>query len=170
MTKIKTYLLLFLFSCSATIKSEAKIQNQINLKSILPQELNKIKQGSISESFIGKRMYINTVIGNDMNYTQEYILTEIDMTSKNGYFYGTTIQFNNNYTFTCSYSAQCWNDCFPSSTGRYKIVDNNHISIFVKDFKQSGMCDVKHIKLNTDLGIYKITKNKDKTLKLTKSK
>ncbi|MBS7229581.1 hypothetical protein KHA90_00970 [Flavobacterium psychroterrae] len=123
---------------------------------------------SYSQNIFEEYWHISEVIGQDTENTKEYILYKIDKNDKYS-LYGTKIIFNSNNSFICNYSAKCGNDCFPSSVGTYKIIDNKHINLFVKQFKQSGDCESKKSISNLEMGKYFLSQKSDKIIKLIKS-
>lgn len=123
-----------------------------------------------AQDIVGKHWYINAIIGGDMQNTQAFTLSKVVLNTKNQFLYGNSIIFNDNNTFSCSYSAPCGNDCFPSSTGTFKMIDDKHIQLFVIEYDQQGDCESKHIELNKDLGIYYILNESDEIIKLVKGK
>lgn len=141
---------------------------QKKMKSILYIMIVFFFHNSYSQNIFGEYWRVNEIIGQDNENTQEYILHKIDKNNKYS-LYGTKIIFNPDNSFTCDYSAKCGNDCFPSSFGTYKIIDNKHINLFVKVFEQSGDCDSKKNRLNLDMGKYFISQKSDKVVKLIKS-
>ena len=54
----------------------------------------------------------------------EYSLSQLGFDRFN---YGNNITLNTNQTFVCDYSAECGNDCFTTTIGKYKIIDENYI-------------------------------------------
>ncbi|MBJ2123193.1 hypothetical protein [Flavobacterium sp. IB48] len=122
-----------------------------------------------SQNLLNEHWNISEIIGQDTTNTGEFTLHWNDKTDKYYSIYGMKIIFKKDNSFVCSYSAKCGNDCFPSSIGMFKMIDRKHISLFVKEFQQSGDCDSKNIKLNLSLGNYYISKKSDKIIKLIKS-
>ncbi len=120
-----------------------------------------------SQDIIGS-WKINQVIAEKTKNPQEYVLYKIDTSNKYYSTYGTKIVFNRNGTFHCSYSAPCGNDCFPSSSGTFKMTDDKHVSFYVKKFSQVGDCEHKDLKLNLNLGLYYLAIN-SANIKLIKS-
>lgn len=170
MTNLKTYILFFgLFACNSNVKTESIIKKTVEKNLISQKELSEIRQSFYAQKVFGEYWYINKIIGNDMQNTQEFTLNKIELTSKDDFIYGNKIIFNNDNTFNSNYSAPCGNDCFPSSTGTFKIIDKKHIKIFVKEFIQVGDCENKKIELNIDLGTYYISKESNEIIKLIKS-
>lgn len=83
--------------------------------------------------------------------TKEYLLTP---QSQNIYEnYGNNISINADQTFTSGYSADCGNDCFTTTKGKYKIIDENYICFYLDEIIQSGECS-GNTKPNKDLGLY----------------
>lgn len=113
--------------------------------------------------------HINKIIGISGDTFEEYELTKIE-DSTDRFDYGNSIHFKEDKTFSCHYSAPCGNDCFPSSTGTYKFIDDNHIEITLLEFKQQGFCETLHKKWNTIIGTFKIESQSETTLTLKKVK
>lgn len=97
----------------------------------------------------------------------EYTLYEHRKVEKAGY--GNRIQFNEDGTFRCSYSAPCGNDCFPFSSGNYRILDNNYIEIIVNYISQDGFCEEINEEGNWNLGNYYMYFGNGGICKLVKS-
>jgi hypothetical protein len=83
--------------------------------------------------------------------TKEYILTPQSPNSFENY--GNNIIFNQDQTFRSSYSAPCGNDCFTSTEGKYKIIDENYMCFYLDEITQSGECS-GNSKPNEDLGLF----------------
>lgn len=139
------------------------------MKYILTLLITLLSYNMHSQNIFGGKWNISEIIGQDTKYTQEYTLSKIDQSDKNYVMHGTKISFDKDNTFNCTYSARCGNDCFPSSVGTYKIIDNKHIDLFVKEFSQTGFCEHKKIALNLNLGQYYISQKSDTIIKLIKS-
>lgn len=104
---------------------------------------------------------INTLITN--KETREYTLFPQQNSDGYNYSYGNNISINSNGTFISSYSAPCGNDCFTTSTGKYKMIDENYICIFLEEITQHGEC-FGGSKLNEDLGLFRIYKEEGKII------
>ncbi|MET3020971.1 hypothetical protein [Flavobacterium hydatis] len=139
------------------------------MKYILTLLITLLSYNMHSQNIFGEKWNISEIIGQDTKYTQEYTLSKIDQSDNNYVMQGTKISFDKDNTFNCLYSARCGNDCFPSSVGTYKIIDNKHINLFVKEFRQTGFCEHKKIALNLNLGQYYISQKSDTIIKLIKS-
>lgn len=72
--------------------------------------------------------------------------------------WGTFIHFEEG-TFYTSYSAQCGNDCFQSTIGTFKLLDNNQIEFFVEKITRSGYCSQGTETIQKTLGIYQMTQS-----------
>ncbi|WP_131474491.1 hypothetical protein [Flavobacterium sp. KMS] len=138
------------------------------MKYILTLLITLLSYNMHSQNIIGEYWRISEIIGQDTNYTQEFVLQKMDKDDKPYSMYGNRIFFDKNNTFKCSYSATCGNDCFPSSVGTYKLIDNKHIEIDINEFSQTGDCEQKKIALNLKLRYY-ISQKTDKIIKLIKS-
>lgn len=92
---------------------------------------------------------ISTLIAN--SETKEYLLIS---QSPNRYEnYGNNISINPDQTFISSYSAECGNDCFTTTKGKYKIIDENYICFYLEEIIKRGECSGNSIP-NKDLGVY----------------
>lgn len=101
---------------------------------------------------------INTLKGNwrisqliSNSETQEYILKKQSRDRFDNY--GNTIALNVDQTFSSSYSAECGNDCFTTTKGKYKIIDENYICFYLEAIEKSGDCSGSST-TNEDLGLY----------------
>jgi len=83
--------------------------------------------------------------------TKEYILKNQNPDKFDNY--GNNISLNADQTFISSYSAECGNDCFTTTKGKYKIIDENYICFYLEDIERSGDCS-GNSKPNKDLGLY----------------
>lgn len=99
---------------------------------------------------------INTLITN--KETQEYILNR--KSSEPRSIYGNNITINPDGTFVSGYSAPCGNDCFTSTTGKYKIIDENYICFYLENINHFGECS-GNSEPNEDLGLFRIYKNEN---------
>ena len=93
----------------------------------------------------------------------EFYLTHPEDKEKNT-LYGNSIIFQKDGTFVSQYRADCGNDCFPSSKGTFKKIDDNHIHLRINSFEQHGLTSgctqiVDHTQ--RDLGIFKIKPTKE---------
>jgi hypothetical protein len=82
--------------------------------------------------------------------------------------YGNNIIFKADQTFVSSYSAPCGNDCFTTSTGKYKIIDDNYICFFLDEITRHGECSGV-TKPNKDFGLYYFYKTENGLFNLIKS-
>lgn len=121
-----------------------------------------------SQDLIGKYWSVSEIIGKDTINTGEYTLIKKDTTKRNYSVGGWNMVFKED-KFSSFYTAECGNDCFPRSIGTFKMIDNDHINLFVEEFEQSGQCEYKKMQLNLDLGNYYISKQSDSIIKLIKS-
>lgn len=101
---------------------------------------------------------INSLYGNwrisqliSNSETKEYILKTQSLDRFENY--GNNIAFNEDQTFLSSYSAECGNDCFTTTKGKYKIIDENYICFYLENIEKSGECS-GNSKPNKDLGLY----------------
>lgn len=97
---------------------------------------------------------INHLITN--SETKEYTLTPQSSDKFNNY--GNNISLNFNQTFVSAYSADCGNDCFTTTFGKYKIIDENYICFYLEKIQHHGDC-TGNSEPNKDLGIYYFFKN-----------
>lgn len=82
--------------------------------------------------------------------------------------YGNNITLKTDQTFMSSYSASCGNDCFTTTTGKYKIIDESYICFFLDEITQNGEC-FGETKPNEDFGLYYFYKTEDGSFNLLKS-
>ena len=97
---------------------------------------------------------INHLITN--SETKEYTLTPQSFDKFHNY--GNNISLNSDQTFISAYSAYCGNDCFTTTFGKYKIIDENYICFYLEKIQQNGDC-TGNSEPNKDLGIYYFFKN-----------
>ncbi|MEI7510398.1 MAG: hypothetical protein WCJ62_13150 [Flavobacterium sp.] len=97
---------------------------------------------------------INHLITN--SETKEYTLTPQSTDRFNNY--GNNISFNSDQTFISAYSADCGNDCFTTTIGKYKIIDENYICFYLEKIQHQGNCK-GNSEPNKDLGVYYFFKN-----------
>ncbi|MFV8345419.1 hypothetical protein [Flavobacterium sp. ZB4P13] len=72
--------------------------------------------------------------------------------------YGNNISLNTDQTFLSGYSAECGNDCFTTSKGKYKIIDENYICFYLEEITHRGDCS-GNSQPNKDLGLFYYYKN-----------
>lgn len=82
--------------------------------------------------------------------------------------YGNNITLKADQTFVSSYSAPCGNDCFTTTTGKYKIIDDNYICFFLDEITRHGEC-FGGTKPNEDFGLYYFYKTENGLFNLLKS-
>lgn len=92
---------------------------------------------------------INELIAN--SEVKEYLLSP--QSTNRDENYGNNISINSDQTFISSYSAECGNDCFTTTKGKYKIIDENYICFYLEEIIQSGECS-ENSKPKKDLGLY----------------
>lgn len=97
--------------------------------------------------------------------TKEYNLFPQNPEERN---YGNNITLKTDQTFMSSYSAPCGNDCFTTTAGKYKIIDENYICFFLDEITQNGEC-FGETKPNEDFGLYYFYKTEDGSFNLLKS-
>lgn len=83
--------------------------------------------------------------------------------------YGNSVTFKPDGTFVSAYSADCGNDCFTSSAGRYAWADAHHIKLVADSVKITGECDNQEYTPHAYLGVYGVTQQ-DGQIKLVKEK
>lgn len=90
---------------------------------------------------------------------QTYTLMHIP--AERGYIYGNHIMFDPvNSTFKSFYTAPCGNDCFPSSTGTYKMEGEQQIRLYLTSVAQHGACENYDKDVQQDLGLFLIEVDK----------
>lgn len=119
-----------------------------------------------SQNPLEGKWIINGLLGNFKNDDNElFILT------KDGPYGGYSVTFNKKAKddYFSTYSAECGNDCFPSISGTYVVIDSKHILLVAKTFEQRGYCEKKKISLKNDAANYYIYKVSPKKIFLVKS-
>lgn len=86
---------------------------------------------------------------------ESYTLTKNNDDDTN-FQYGYSISFGDG-TFSTSYSAPCGNDCFPSTYGTYKFINDFTIEIYVDSISRSGYCQLESEEPKRSYGLYKLT-------------
>lgn len=130
----------------------------ILLYGILFHSVNIYSQDQMhTQNLISSIWRIDKIVGIDSNNTQEFIIQPVD-TSNRFWMWGNTIKFDKDSIFKCSYSARCGNDCFPSSTGVFSIIDSLKIQLRVIKINQRGHCTHFQKTLNHTLGTYQLEK------------
>lgn len=92
---------------------------------------------------------INELIANAG--TKEYVLSPQSPRMYENY--GNNIAINPDQSFSSSYSAECGNDCFTTTSGKYKIIDGNYICFYLEGISRHGDCSGNESP-NADLGLY----------------
>jgi hypothetical protein len=82
--------------------------------------------------------------------TKEYYLFP---QNTDDYNFGNHLKLNPDQTFISFYTADCGNDCFTTSKGKYKIIDKNYICFYLEKITQSGDCS-GNTQSDKDLGLY----------------
>ena len=96
--------------------------------------------------------------------TKELYLTNPLTNPEKKMLSGNILTFYTDGTFASKYYARCGNDCFPSSRGTFKKIDDNHIHLGIDWFKQDGeisICPPIDDHTQRDLGIFKIEPTKE---------
>jgi|GEM_PF-735770 len=130
--------LLFLFALTSSCA-----QKQSNYEGF-----DLVTHSSQINSLLGK-WRINELISNPE--TKEFILK--NQSPDRFENYGNNVVFNTDQTFISSYSAECGNDCFTTTKGKYKIINENYICFYLEDIERNGDCS-GNSKPNKDLGLY----------------
>ncbi len=146
-----SFTLVFALSCQDKVKYP-KLSKELQQKYVKP--LNGL-------------WYINGVIG--ANFQDTIKLTKVVLKEGEQMSYGTSIDIKDGI-YEDSYGAPCGNDCFPSSNGKFTMISENQLTVFVKNFKQWGDCENFDKTLNKDLGIYTLMKISDTEINLVKNK
>jgi hypothetical protein len=108
---------------------------------------SEVHQNEIDDLFGSWK--ISSLIANSQ--TEEYFLyPKSDDPSKN---YGNSITLKPDGTFVSAYSADCGNDCFTSTFGKYKMIDENYICFFLEKITHDGDCSGES-EPKKDLGKY----------------
>ncbi|WP_353159740.1 hypothetical protein [Myroides odoratus] len=92
----------------------------------------------------------------------EYVLTPANLTVEATKMerFGNFIEFKEDQTFSCYYTAPCGNDCFTSTAGVYTIIGKNQIVLTLQRLQQDGMC-MQSREETVELGVYDIRKEKE---------
>lgn len=92
---------------------------------------------------------INNFIANEE--TEEYFLYPQNPNPYENY--GINITLKSDGAFISGYSAKCGNDCFTTTFGKYKRIDENYICFFLEKITQTGDC-IGESEPKKDLGKY----------------
>ena len=140
----------------------------ILLFSLLLSTFCGFAQNEISTlDLISSTWKIDKIVGLDSANINEFVLEPVDRSNR-FWMWGNTIKFGKDSIFTCDYSAPCGNDCFPSSTGIYTIIDSLRIQLRLKEIQQRGDCHNFEKTLITVLGTYQIEKQDSVSYSLIK--
>ncbi|MGC4041505.1 MAG: hypothetical protein QM710_12165 [Flavobacterium sp.] len=101
--------------------------------------------------------------GDKTTFLNEYVLSKPEEERT----YGNSANFSGE-TFSSGYSAPCGNDCFPSSVGKLKMIDESHVSLQLDTIYIHGDCQTKHVKIDKSPVVYYIFKDED-AIRLIKS-
>jgi hypothetical protein len=82
--------------------------------------------------------------------------------------YGNNIKLDADQTFTSYYTAPCRQDCFTTTTGKYKILDENYICFFLEKITRFGICNGDE-QPNEDLGLYYFYKTESGSINILRS-
>ncbi|MDI1317790.1 hypothetical protein [Flavobacterium sp.] len=110
------------------------------------------------------RSWLINVLITDSEFNNEYLLIKPKAGER---LYGNSLTLNPNGTFRSAYSAECGNDCFTTTSGKYKIISENYICFYLEKIDQEGDCN-GHKEPNKDLGIFYIHKGENE-IRLIKS-
>lgn len=88
--------------------------------------------------------------GEKASYFNEYLLYKLQGEDRN---YGNNVAFLDG-KFTCWYSAPCGNDCFPSSEGNFKMIDESHVVFELDTIYIGGYCSTREAKMDKQPIIY----------------
>ena len=119
----------------------------------------------------GTSWSISTIIAHEGTVNKELYLTKIPKQDTEDFFpNGNFIHFNTNGTFTCDYAAECGNDCFPESNGKYSFIGAEQLAFKVDSFATSGFCDEIHLNFKPNELVYDIIQTSDSTFVLKNKK
>jgi len=62
------------------------------------------------------------------------------MVKQKEFSWGNSLILNLDGTFSSGYTAECGNDCFKSTSGRFIFIDEVHIRFILEDIHFSGFC------------------------------
>lgn len=108
-------------------------------------------------------------------YKIDFLVTDAEVNeytlwpSKEKFEYGNSIIFNPDGTFSSAYSAPCGNDCFTSSTGVYKWVNDTYVKLVVNTITVDGDCPNEKRRPEKDLGLFRVVQMEDGKIALVKS-
>ncbi len=124
-----------------------------------------VQMASAQESLVGS-WKIDHIIGYKNSWEageneNEYMITPPRLMKENMemFDYGNWVVFKDNQTFTSYYTAPCGNDCFPSSYGRYELLEDDQIKIWVDSIFVRGFCKEKELHPKKELGVFVIEKS-----------
>ena len=121
-----------------------------------------IPDGVVPQVKLEGRYKINALITDaPINEYVLYPAEELDL-------FGNSVIFKADGSFTSAYSADCGNDCFTSSVGRYVWTNDVHVRLVADNIRITGDCQNKHYAPHKDLGVYMVVEN-DKDIRLIKS-
>ncbi len=144
--------LIIISSLSCVQKSEDKTTNGTE-KSIYKNSRTMTKD-SIKNILNGKDWYIDKIIKTDDDFFKLKALG--CNTKEDTVWYDNIFYIKNDTTFVSGKAVECMADCYPHSYGTIKMINKDTIIIYVKDFKQDGMCEKIDEKINKNLGLYVI--------------
>ena len=157
---MKNILLLLLTGLIISCTQKQNIPESLGYKSFY-KGFNEVKHDSSITDLRGNWNANELILSDE---TKEYFLFP---QAPDGYNIGNHITLNPDQTFTSFYSAECGNDCFTNSKGKYKIIDKNYICFYLEKITKSSDCSGSSTP-NRDLGLYYYYK-KDKMFCLLKS-
>ena len=94
--------------------------------------------------------------GNIMSETSSFSLLYESFEDR----WGTFISFDEN-NFQSSYSAQCGNDCFTSTIGTYKILEDNKVEFFIEKITRRGFCSEETEIIYESIGVFQMTQSEN---------
>ena len=115
---------------------------------------------TFSQNLAGSEWKCSQVLGFNLLSKKEITLYKIDSMVQNALSRsGIKIYFGKDSIFHSSYSAFCGNDCFPSSQGTFKQIDEKHISFFIHRIARDGDCEPLDSIIDAPFGLYYIDKS-----------
>ena len=128
-------------------------------------KINILLLGFLLSGFTYAQDWVGTWKTNELityKRVDEYVLTPANLTADATKIerFGDFIEFKEDQTFSCYYTAPCGNDCFTSTAGVYKIVGANQIALTLHHLQQEGMC-MQSREETVELGVYEIVKEKE---------
>ena len=122
------------------------------------------QNNNFTNGLIGNSWKIDKIIGLDNGSPLRFKLEKIDTNAR--WKWGNSVKFSPSGNFSCTYSARCGNDCFPSSNGLFQFIDSSSIKLITKQMSQTGDCDHFDTTVTKIIGVYSIIQKDNSHLEL----